>query len=207
MYLNQPLQTYLDDLASARSTPGGGSASALSGAMGAGLAAMVTRLTIDKVDYAHVRQEMETLLVQIEQLRPRFQQLMQEDIDAYARLSATFKLPKETPEQRLTRTKAIQERLVDAALVPLEVAESAAQLIQYCQRIAEIGNVNVLSDIATGALLTASAGNGAAWMVRVNTRSLKNETLAKELDGRLQAALERIDEKSQQIRRLVEERG
>ncbi|GAC1642322.1 MAG: hypothetical protein NVS4B12_05450 [Ktedonobacteraceae bacterium] len=73
MYINTPLQQYLDDLASSQSTPGGGSASALSGAMGAGLASMVARLTLGKADYADVQQEIESLIQQTEQLRTRFQ--------------------------------------------------------------------------------------------------------------------------------------
>src|SRR5579872_1595797 len=166
MYLEQPLQQYLDDLASANSTPGGGSASAISGAMGAALASMVARLTIGKANYADVEEEISGILQQTEQLRERFQQLMLEDIAAYGKLSATFKLPRTTDEERAARTLAIQEQLVEAALVPLEMVESAAELVKYCQRIAEIGNKNVLSDIATGALLGASAGAGAAWMVR-----------------------------------------
>src|SRR5437588_3250347 len=91
MYLDKPLHYYLDELASAQSTPGGGSASALSGAMGSALASMVARLTLGKASYADVQPEIETLLQQSEKLRERFQQLMQEDIEAYARLSASFK--------------------------------------------------------------------------------------------------------------------
>src|SRR5438067_11583477 len=94
MYLEQTLQHYLDDLASAQPTPGGGSAAALSGAMGAALASMVSRLTLGKADYADVQAEIETLVQQTEQLRTRFQQLIQEDIAAYGKLSASFKLPR-----------------------------------------------------------------------------------------------------------------
>src|SRR5207244_11865918 len=111
MYLEQPLQIYLDDLASAKSTPGGGSAAALSGAMGAGLASMVGRLTLGKAEYAGVQQEIEALVQQTEGLRERFQQLMQEDIDAYGRLSARFKMPREPGEERAARTSTLQDQL------------------------------------------------------------------------------------------------
>src|SRR2546430_10371113 len=79
MYLDKPLLYYLDELASAKSTPGGGSASALSGAMGAALASMVARLTLGKADYVEVQPEIEALLQETEKLRGRFQELMQED--------------------------------------------------------------------------------------------------------------------------------
>ncbi len=130
MYIDQSLKDYLDDLASEKPAPGGGSAAALSGAMGAALASMVCRLTLDKEAYAGVRQEIEGLLKQTEELRSRFQELMQEDIEAYGRLSASYEMPRGTGEERAARAAAIQEQLVGAALVPLEVAESAATLIE-----------------------------------------------------------------------------
>ena len=199
MYLEQPLQVYLDDLASAKSTPGGGSAAALSGAMAAALASMVARLTLGKVEYAGVQQEIEALVQQTEGLRERFQQLVQEDIDVYGRLSASFKMPRETDEERAARTSTIQARLLEAALVPLEIAERSAELLQLCQRIAEIGNANVLSDVGVGAMLASSAATGAGWMVRTNLRAMKDLALVSVLSVRLGAALERTSTCSQQI--------
>lgn len=206
MYLDKPLQNYLDDLASSQSTPGGGSAAALSGAMGAGLACMVARLTEGKADYVAVQQEIAQLLQQAELLRARFQQLMQEDINAYGQLSACFKMPRTTSEERAARTQAIQERLTAAALVPLEMAERAAELILCCRRIAEVGNAKVLSDIATGAALASSAGSGASWMVRVNLHSMKNPDLVSELNIRLVKALDTIALVSPRVIEIVGER-
>jgi methenyltetrahydrofolate cyclohydrolase len=203
MYLEEPLQVYLDDLASTKPTPGGGSAAALSGAMAAGLASMVARLTLVKAEYAQVHQEMEELLQQTEGLRERFQQLIQEDIDAYGRLSASFKMPRDTEAEFAARTSAIQARLVEAALVPLEVAERSAELLQYCQRIAEIGNTNVLSDVGTGAMLASSAGAGASWMVRANLRAIKDLEAVNVLSDRLSIALKHISAYSQQITSTV----
>jgi methenyltetrahydrofolate cyclohydrolase len=207
MYLEKPLQNYLDELASSQATPGGGSAAALSGAMAAALASMVVQLTLGKADYALVQQEMEALLQHTEKLRLRFQQLMQEDIEAYGRLSASFKMPRETPEEREKRTKAIQERLAEAALVPLEVAECAAELMLYCKRIAEIGNRNVLSDVATGAMLAAGAGNGASWMVRTNVHAMKDHELVNTLNQRLSKALDSITTYKQQVTNIVGDRA
>jgi formiminotetrahydrofolate cyclodeaminase len=203
MYLDRPLQDYLDELASAQPTPGGGSAAALSGAMGAALASMVAHLTLGKAKYADVEPEIEELLQQTEKLRARFQQLMQEDIDAYGKLSASFKLPRSTPEEVDARGKAIQKQLLEAALVPLEMVESAFQLVQYCRRIAEIGNANVLSDIAMGALLASSAGAGAAWMVRANLVAMKDLEMVNILSDRISVALDGITEYSQQITTII----
>ncbi|MBA2392215.1 MAG: cyclodeaminase/cyclohydrolase family protein [Ktedonobacteraceae bacterium] len=207
MYLDKPLQTYLDELASSQPTPGGGSAAALSGAMGAGLASMVARLTLGKDAYASVQPEIEAIVQNTERLRARFQQLIQEDIEAYGRLSATFKLPRTTSEEKAARTGAIQDQLANAALVPLEMAECAAELVHYCLRIAEIGNANVLSDIATAAALVSSAGTGASWMVRTNLRAMKDLELVNILSNRLSIALDTIAAYSQQVVNTVGERA
>jgi methenyltetrahydrofolate cyclohydrolase len=203
MYIEEPIQRYLDDLASAQPTPGGGSTAALSGAMGAALASMVCRITLGKEAYAHERQAIEELLGKTEYLRSRFQQLMQEDIEAYGHLSASYKLPHETSEERKYRTDMIQEQLGGAALVPLEVVESAAELIKSCQRIAQIGSISVLSDVATGAIHASCSGKGAAFMVRINLQSIKNDKLAVELDNRLNTALATITEVVDQVINIV----
>ncbi len=202
-YMEETLQHYLDDLSSAQPVPGGGSTAALSGAMGAALASMVCRITMGKEAYADVQQEIEELLRRTEYLRSRFQQLMQEDIEAYGRLAACYKLPRETSEERKYRTDMIQKQLVEAALVPLEVVECAAELIRCCQRIAEIGSNTVLSDVATGAILASCSGKGASFMVRINVRSLKNDKLVVELGDRLNTALAIIAEDVEQVTNIV----
>jgi len=203
MYMEETLQRYLDDLASAHPAPGGGSTAALSGAMGAALASMVCRITMAKEAYADLQQEIEELLRRTEYLRSRFQQLMQEDIEAYGHLSASYKLPRETSEERKYRTDMLQKQLFEAALVPLEVLECAAELIQSYQRIAEVGSITVLSDVATGAILASCSGKGAAFMVRINLRSIKNDTLVVELEDRLNTALIIIAEGVDQITNRV----
>jgi formiminotetrahydrofolate cyclodeaminase len=203
MYIEETLHRYLDDLASAQPTPGGGSTAALSGAMGAALASMVCRITMGKEAYADEQQEIEELLKRTEYLRSRFQKLMQEDIEAYGRLAASYKLPRETNEERKYRTDVIQKHLVEAALVPLEMAECAAELIQCCQRIAEIGSTTILSDVATGVILASCSGKGAALVVHINLRTMKNDKLVVELGDRLNTALEIIAEGVQQVPNIV----
>jgi formiminotetrahydrofolate cyclodeaminase len=206
MFVDRPLQEYLDQLASAEPTPGGGAAAALSGAQAAALASMVARLTLGKADYTAVQTEIEDILPQIEQLRALFQQLMQQDSDAYATFSRALKLPRGTPEEKAARTRAVQAALGQAALVPLDVVECAATLLRLCQRIAEIGNVNLLSDIAVAAALATAAGTGAAWMVRVNLHSMKDLATVEALSSRLGEALDQIMERGQAITNIVGER-
>ena len=91
--------------------------------------------------------------------------------------------------------------------MPLEEVECAAELIKICQRIAEIGSITVLSDVATGAILASCSGKGAAFMVRINLRSIKNGTLAVELENRLNSALATIAEVVDQVINIVGSRA
>jgi len=131
---------------------------------------------------------------------------MAEDIAAYGRLSACFKMPRASEEERQARATAIQQNLVEAALVPLEISERAVEVAGICERVAEIGNVNILSDIAAAAMLAASAGTAAAWMVRVNLQSLKDAQTVESLSRRLSQALDQITSRCQQVTSLVGKR-
>ena len=207
MYTEESIQHYLDELASAQPTPGGGSASALSGALGAALASMVCRLTPGKAGYEDVQSEIEHIWEQTERLRARFAQLVQEDIAAYGQLAAAYRMPRGTDEERGQRSAAIQERLTAAAQVPLEVVESAATTINLCRRLAEIGNANVLSDILAATALERAAAEGASSMVRINLRPMKNPQLAVSLEERLTNALQTVEQGRLEVIAIVGRRA
>ena len=207
MYIEESIQHYLDELASAQPAPGGGSASALSGALAAALASMVCRLTPGKAGYEDVQSEIEHIWEQTEQLRARFAQLLQEDIAAYGQLAAAYRMPRGTDEERSQRAAAIQERLTAAAQVPLEVVESAATLTRLCRRLAEIGNANVLSDILAATALARATSEGAAAMVRINLRPMKNAQLASALEERVTDALQAVEQGRLEVVAIVGRRA
>lgn len=207
MYIEESIQHYLDELASAQPTPGGGSASALSGALGASLASMVCRLTPGKAGYEEVQGEIEQIWEQTERLRARFAQLLQEDIAAYGQLAAAYRMPRGTDEERSQRTAAIQQRLTAAAQVPLEVVESAATVTRLCQRLAEIGNATVLSDILVATALERAAAEGSAALVRINLRSMKNAQLAVALEERVTNALQAVEQDRLEVAAIVGRRA
>lgn len=207
MYTEGSIQHYLDELASAQPTPGGGSASALSGALGAALASMVCRLTPGKAGYEDVQSEIEQIWEQTERLRTRFAQLVQEDIAAYGQLAAAYRMPRGSDEERSERSAAIQERLTAAARVPLEVVESAATLTNLCRRLAEIGNASVLSDILAATAQARAAAEGASAMVRINLRPMKNAQLAVALEERLANALQTVEQGRLEVVAIVGRRA
>lgn len=170
---------FLDILASSSPTPGGGSASALAGALAAGLTSMVCNLTIGKKKYEEVSEELTRVLQSSEELRQRLTKLVEEDSEAFNRVMAAFRLPKETQEEKETRSRQIEEATKGAAKVPLEVMEEALRVLDLSQVVAEKGNPNSISDAGVAALLAWSAVEGADLNVEINLSSLKDESFVK----------------------------
>src|ERR671925_443302 len=119
---NQTVQAFLDELASAAPTPGGGGAAALSGAMGAALVSMVCNLTIGKEKFAGVEAQMQEILSQSEALRTRLTGMIEEDVAAFDTVMAAYRLPKDNDEEKAARIAAIQQASKEATLVPLAAA-------------------------------------------------------------------------------------
>ncbi len=172
------INEFLDALAAGSPTPGSGSAAAFSGAAGAALVAMVSRLTIGKAKYADVEAQMQSTLKQVEKLRADLSAAVQQDAAAFEAVMAAFRLPKDTDEQRAERSRAIQDATLNAAQVPLEVAGMAVDVIEQAVTVVTHGNVNAISDGATGAALARAALNGAGYNVRINALSLKDSDAA-----------------------------
>ena len=202
----QSLQTFLDQLASGEAVPGGGSVAALSGSLAASLVAMVCRLTIGKKGYEAESAEMETLVPRAEMLQRELRDLMQADIDAYARVMDAYKLSKETDAQKSARTFAIQAALKHASDVPMIVAEKCAAILDLAQSIAARGNKNAASDAAVGALMAEAGLRGAAFNVSINLGSIKDETYSNEKRARVAQLVARAAQIKSEILTTVEGR-
>jgi len=156
---------WMDSVASVSPAPGGGTVSAVAGAMAAALAAMVGRLTVGRKKYVAVDGEFRRLVEQAEALRVRLMRLGDEDAAAFNAVSAAYALPKEPDAPR---KDAIQAALIGAAKVPLETLRAAREVAALAARAAEAGNKNAVSDAGVGALLAGAAARGAAYNVRIN---------------------------------------
>jgi glutamate formiminotransferase/formiminotetrahydrofolate cyclodeaminase len=159
------LGDWMDSVASVSPAPGGGTVSAVAGAMAAALAAMVGRLTVGRKKYAEVDGEFRELVERAEGLRVRLMRLGDEDAAAFNAVSAAYALPKE-PEA--PRKAAIQKALMGAAHVPLETLRAARDVAALAARAAAAGNRNAVSDAGVAALLAGAAARGAAYNVRIN---------------------------------------
>jgi formiminotetrahydrofolate cyclodeaminase len=184
------IREFSERLASSEPAPGGGSASAAAGAMAAGLAAMVERLTIGREKYAAHQDEMEKVLAQAERLRGQMLALVDADTVAYQNVMAAYRLPKGDAEQQAARKSAVQEALLHAADIPLAAAEAAVQILNLAALASQHGNKNAASDAAVSALLAHAALHGAARNVRINLEMIDNKEFGAAAELRLSGLIE-----------------
>jgi formiminotetrahydrofolate cyclodeaminase len=180
MTMSQPfnLPTFLDALASGEPTPGGGSAAALAGALGAALAAMVANLTIGRKRYVEVDTQMQAVLREAETLRSRLTALVAEDATAYEQVRAAYRLPKESADDLAARNAAIQAAMQGASMTPLETMRACIAVLRLSEQATTLGNINAATDGAVGALLAQAGLKGAALNVRVNLGGIDDRDFA-----------------------------
>ncbi len=172
------IEPFLDQLASSAATPGGGSAAAIIGAMGAALVSMVCNLTIGKKKYAEVEGEMQDVLAKTEALRTKLTGMIQDDVKAFDAVMGAYGMPKETDADKAARDKAIQAALKLATDVPLACARAAREVIDLAAIASDKGNLNVISDAGVGVLAGYAALRSAALNVLTNARMITDKTFA-----------------------------
>lgn len=199
--------TFLEDVAAGTAAPGGGSAAAYAGALGAGLAAMMARLTVGKKKYTEVEPEMMKLLDQAESLRADLTKAIHEDAAAFETVLQAFRLPKTTPAEEATRESAIEQATFHASEVPLQAARKALQVMEICTRAAAIGNLNAISDAASGATMAKAALTAAGYNVRINVHGLHRKDLGAPLLFELESLEARAAQVEKELVSILNERG
>ncbi|BAQ18798.1 methenyltetrahydrofolate cyclohydrolase [Methyloceanibacter caenitepidi] len=196
------IEPFLDQLASSAATPGGGSAAAILGGMGAALVSMVCNLTIGKKKYAEVEEDMKEILAKAEDLRHRMTAMIQDDVRAFDTVMGAYGMPKETDEEKAARGEAIQDALKMATDVPIRCCRLAREVIDLALMASEKGNVNVISDAGVGVLSAYAALRSAALNVYINAKMISDtsfvESKLNELEGLL-AGAEATTEKAYDI--------
>src|SRR6266850_6809236 len=200
--VDRTVRAFSDDLASEAPVPGGGSASALAGAMGAALAAMVARIATKKADDEALRE----YIVEMDNLRADFLRLVDDDSAAYAAVAEAMKLPKSNDDEKRERTERIQAALLAASRVPLEVAKTSRRLLDACERGIAKATPATASDIGVGALMAEAALRGASLNVMINLASVKDPAQVKALSEDLDRALDGAEAQLKRITDFVETR-
>jgi formiminotetrahydrofolate cyclodeaminase len=180
MVTQSSVEKFLDDLASGQPTPGGGSAAAISGAMGAALVSMVCNVTIGKKGYEGVEAEMKAVRDESERVRHRLTAMVAEDILAFDSIMAAYRLPKVSDADKASRALAIQAGLRRATETPLDCARVCAEVIKLARRASEHGYQNVISDGGVGVLAGFTGLRSAALNVYINAPALKDRAFAEQ---------------------------
>jgi formiminotetrahydrofolate cyclodeaminase len=193
------LLTYLEDAASKKPAPGGGSVSALAGALAAAMGEMVANFTAGRKKFADVEAEVRQVLAQLTECRADLLELMDADVIAYGAVNAAYSMPAESDAQKAARKDAVGKALRGAMQVPLRVMRRCGQVGAAADRIARIGNANLINDAGVSAILAEAACAAARLNVEVNLKflddaGLRRDTIAEmdELTAQTRAARESV---------------
>ena len=175
MLVDLTVKEFLNKVAGSDPVPGGGSIAALNGAIASALAAMVANLTIGKKGYELHEELMRHISGVALQQKGAFVEDIDRDSEAYDKVFACFKMSKATDEEKAARSTAIQEATKFAALVPMQVARNAYELMTVIMDVARLGNRNAVTDacVVLGALMN----------VRINLGSLKDKEFVSKLQS------------------------
>ncbi len=204
--VSQP-DNFLDALAAATPTPGGGSAAAHAGAMGAALVVMVARLTIGKKKYAAVEDQMKEILSQGERLRLELTAAVEKDSAAFDGVMTAFKLPKDNPEKEKAREDAIETATLIASQVPLNIAQKSISVMELAERVVALGNLNAISDGASAAAMANAALTSAGYNVRINLAGLSDKIAGETLLSQLHTLEAKAGKLQKKIQKSIQERG
>jgi len=198
------LGAFLDEVAAATPTPGGGTVAAVTGALAACLAEMVANLTLGKKKYAAVESVMRELRGEAHALRTRLLSLSRRDSQAFDAVLAARRLPASTPEETAARELAQARADLEATVVPLDTAEACIEVLDHAARAAREGNPNAASDAGVAGLLAAAAARGALLNVQINLKSLPEGADKEDVHKRLQRLTAAVSERSDRCQESVQ---
>ncbi len=183
------VRDFIRDIDSASPAPGGGSASAVSGAMGAALVRMVGHLTIPKKKFQKLDDSVQKAFIEIHEsvksLQNRLVDLVDKDTDAFNAIMEAIRMPKETEQEKKRREKALESATIKAIDIPLSIAESAAEVMRKVDFVAQYGNRNAVSDVGVGLLMLHTALEGACLNVMINLSGLKDDAMKDDYEKRV----------------------
>jgi len=180
-YLDTTIKKYLDDLALNLPAPGGGSAAALVSCLGISCLLMVANFTVSKKGYESVQEEIKNIIAELSKNKMELEKYIDKDVKAYNEVVTAFKLPKNTPVEIETREKKIQEATKNAAYVSFEMMKFSHQCLIFAERLLEIGNKNLVTDIACGVLFLYSGILAAKYNVLINLKSIKDTSFTQDI--------------------------
>ena len=200
------VRSLVERLASSDPVPGGGSASALAGAMGAALVHMVVELSVGRPAAAGHEETLTEIRTAADAWQSELLNFAELDARAYAAVVDARRLPRESERERTARAVQLAAAIREATRVPLATAKAASEVLELASRLAPIGNSNAISDVGVAALMAVTAVRGAALNVQINLPSVTDEELRDEAASEIERLLDGLDERERTIRNAVAER-
>ena len=202
--LTMNLREFCNETLSDSPAPGGGSVAALMGALGVSLGGMVANLSAGKRGWEDKLSYFSDWAVKAQQLKDELLFLVDEDTAAFNKVMDAFALPKESAEEKMARSAAIQAANIYAAEIPLRVMETASRSYQLLAEMAEKGNPASISDVGVGILALRACVEGAAMNVRINLAGLKDEKVRADLQEKVRGISAGSEAEFRKISQIVE---
>lgn len=196
---NAEIKAFLEDLASNSPAPGGGSASAVCGALAAALVSMVANLTAGKEKFAEQESLMQQLISETKELRGNFLKLMQEDIDAFSFYMSALRMKKETELEKRARKAAMQDTVRLSTEVPLKMIDACVKTAELALLAARSGNPGAVSDAGAASLLAEAAAKSASYNVCMNLPHVSDPELAGSYQIRMNEGLGKVAELASEV--------
>ncbi len=205
--VDKPMRDLVKRMATSDPVPGGGSAAALAGAMGAALIHMVVELTIGRPGTESDAGQLTEIGLATAQFQSELMGLVDADAVAYGAVVQSRRLPNSTDRERETRRVQFDAAIREAVRAPLAVARAASEVLELATRLAPIGNRNAISDVGVGAMLASTGLRGAALNVEINLPMVKgDEALRNNAAAEIRALLDNVDEREAAVRAAVADR-
>ncbi|OHB94137.1 MAG: hypothetical protein A3E19_07405 [Planctomycetes bacterium RIFCSPHIGHO2_12_FULL_52_36] len=204
LYTKEPLERYLEDAAAGTPTPGGGSVSALVGALATTMANMTANMTIGRAEFKETEATLKEMDQDIRRMRKEFLGLMHRDMEVYQAVLDAYRLPKSTPEEKDARSQAIQSALKGAMEVPLQTARLSLNLLEHAHKMVDISNPNLLGDVVVASVLANAALLGGKVNVEVNLALIKDADLVKKTRQEVLQAAKRSQTLLEEVMKKVE---
>ena len=205
-FAKQSIGSFVQDLNSTKPMPGGGSAAAICGAMGAALAGMSAHMTAGKKKYAAVEEKMQEIITATRILQEELLAMAREDADMYSLVLQAYKLPNTTEEEAERRNQAIEEAGKEAVIASLKVTGACVRIMKLAYTTVVEGNQMMVTDGSASALLARACQRVAAYNVRINLRGVTDRSAAAEAEQLLERHLSEGEELQDKVLREVEKR-
>ena len=190
---------FIQDLGSSAPAPGGGSVAAMNGATAAALLEMVANLTLGNAKYEAVHEEMRGIQEAMCAVKEEFVHYINKDSAAFMELMDSFKLPKDTEEEKTHRKEEIQRTTKQAALVPFEIGKLAYSLLSVAETVILRGNANAITDGMIAVINARAAIKSAFLNVKINLGSIQDAEFVKDLADAMDEMESGLDAEEQRL--------